>query len=182
MKKLLSTLSVLTLILFSPTQFDLGMAYASDLALEGSVPLDMQISFTPSGNTNIHLRSPDSQPVGSINYKSNSTTGFRISFASLHAGRMKREGAIGNSDEVSYALSAADFGPIVENPNWGTVTAPISVFGGIDITVSSGVPIIDSKNLTFESSQQLDVPGISAPSELTAGVYSDVVTATITVL
>ena len=169
MKKLLLCLSVLSLMSVSSYAAE-TLSASAELPIMGSVDRMVKISFENSFVGGLDLKSQAPQSLGKVHFESNSPMGYEIRFSSNADSRMQRTG--NSSDKIEYTVRA---------------DGQVVVSKGIRVDLESGVASFTSdanevvkayKELTFESSGLMDLPGADA-SQLIAGNYSDTIRARI---
>lgn len=181
MKKLLMSVSLLALLTSAQT---FAASSASDsLDLQGTVALDMAISFSPAAKAAALLLNLDltsAQPIGELSYSSNSESGFHIDFASQNEGRMVRQLSGGGEsavDKIGYVVRAA---AIEDQAGEVVVMNEANGPAGTSFSVAYSAPISRSTTLSFTSDHVMDAPGVSNPLALVSGIYKDKIIATIT--
>lgn len=165
MKKLLLLLTLSTV-----TFQNASAALSSDLMLQGTIQPEISVEFMPANNLALNLYSTAEQAVGTFQMKSNSATGYEVSFASMNhspaGARLKREeGLVPSQDYVRYNLMID--------------SVPVNLtHQSIDFQSTSSVPY-DSGLLAvaFDGSGAQEIPGVGGI--IIAGIYKDTVTATI---
>ena len=175
MKKLLLLLTLSTV-----TFQNANAALTSDLMLQGTVLEEISVDFIGNNNLILDLNSGADQSVGTFQMKSNSSTGYQISFSTLNVlsavgdqPRLKRfEDGVASQDFIIYnmAIDGATpdwaLGAQINSPYYSTSSVPYD---------SGLLPVVVVTDTAQES------PGANplVVSTRVAGIYRDTVTATI---
>lgn len=152
MKKiaLITTLLTLTSASFAAT--------SGNLILRGTVPLNLSILVTPEAVAQtLDLTTTQSDlKVASINEKSNSKTGYKITVSSLNAGKLKRTDG---SETLTYTLKYGG--------------SAVALASATDVVVSSSAGLANTnKDVTISYTG-------AATDTMVQGTYEDTVSFTI---
>ena len=150
MKKLLVLALYFPLLSFSAT--------TGTLVLQGTIPSLRSLTVTPeAGHNTLDLGSTQTDlKVATVNEKSNSILGYKITIVSANLSNLKR---VSGTEVIPYTLK------------YNGLTADVSSITGYSVT-HSGFPVNVNKDLT------ISYTGVDT-SLLTEGNYSDTLTLTI---
>lgn len=178
--KNLVLLASISLMSIAPFTANAANKLSDTLVLKGSVAQEMIVEFTSVLVTGLNLSSTARQELGSIHYKSNSNSGFSISFASTNAVRpLAKMQRVGASDKISFTMSIDAGGGDAAKP---LVSSKRDVPASSGIIESAAAEAVDvTRPISFKSDAEMDAKGANEPSyaHLLAGDYEGQVEATI---
>ena len=151
------------------------------LAVGATIPVAVELTINPLGGPfTTELSSVDTRDVSiaDLEISSNSPNGFQVTFQSINAGRLVREGSTGASegDYTTYVLDLEDTpGGVL-----GSALPPAQERLGLDLSRGTETVRFDD-NVTGPTVQKLLSLEIQtrAKAGLFAGTYTDTVTVTV---